>query len=139
MGRNGVGSAGPDSVIHLYHDQTSNAQYALRAVVRDSGAFALLWRQVTGLRHGQPPTVDFRQYMIIAAAMGPQGSTGHDITIEGVEAGSGVLRVRVRLTAPGAGCLVGGMITSPADLVRTVNRPTTVTFLEAFTETRCPE
>jgi len=127
----------PDSLTHLYHEETSNAQSALRAVVRDSGAFARLWRHVTGGHRGPLPTVDFARYMVIAVAMGAQGSTGHQITIAGIETKAGVLHVRVQLTAPGENCLGGGMITRPADLVQVPRSSLLVTFVETLAETRC--
>ena len=81
--------------------------------------------------------MDFGQYIVIAVAMGARGSTGHDIKIVGVESAMGVLRVRVQLAVPGEACLVGGMFTQPADIVRVAKSRLLVTFVETVTETRC--
>jgi hypothetical protein len=87
-------------------------------VARDAEAFELLWRQFFGSSRGVP-AVDFSRHLVVIATMGQQPTAGYAIEITGVAASrDGGLTVQVRTTAPGAGCVVAMVVTTPVVMSR---------------------
>lgn len=119
-------------MVHLFKGEGSRAADPLRALVRDSAGFARLWDQIAG---GPAPQVDFNRYMVIAAAMGAQPSTGNTIAVVAIDSSAPALRVRVDLTL--WQCPAPAAITYPADIVRVPRRPSTVIFEDRYSVERC--
>ena len=120
-----------DSIIHLFHDEMSEAHYAFRAVVQDSARFARFWALVVPRSRGPAPTVDFGRYTVIVATMGQQGSTFRSITVVALHSRRpGVTTVRIALRVKGG--TVGWALTYPADIVRVPKIRGTVAFIDQY-------
>ena len=89
-------------------------------VVRDSSAWREIWQRVNRPFVPAPPApaVDFRQEMIVVAALGRRPTAGHDIMIEGAEQDSAGIEIVVRRSEPAPGCPVAAAVTQPVDLAR---------------------
>jgi hypothetical protein len=89
-------------------------------VVRDSSAWQELWQRMNRPFIPAPPVpnVNFRQEMIVVAALGRSPTAGHDVVIEGAEQDSAGIEILVRRSEPAPGCPVAAAITQPVDLAR---------------------
>lgn len=124
-------------VVHLYTSQTSLAPYPVRTAIGDSLTFRRMWREIVGTNPA-PPHVDFTKYLVVIAAMGSVGSTGHMITVVSIDSGATPgLRVRTRLVAPGNGCVAGGAFTNPVDIVRIPDTSPYVIFSDTLIANDC--
>ncbi|MEA5445163.1 protease complex subunit PrcB family protein [Gammaproteobacteria bacterium AB-CW1] len=85
-------------------------------VIRDAEAFEGIWRQAG--QRGEPPAVDFEQFMVIAAFMGERRTGGYTVRVRSAERNEEGLKVRVRMEAPGRNCMVTQAFTQPFHLVR---------------------
>lgn len=118
----------------LFTDSYSGIDDARRLVIRDAGTWQAVWAEVVGQRTPvpEPPSVDFARDMVILAAMGRRGTGGYAIAIDEVsaEGGAGELRVVVRETAPGPGCMTTQALSAPVTAVRVPQTDDAVTFIE---------
>ena len=110
-----------------------------RLIIRTSQEWQAIWSE---LRRDQypitaPPAVDFRQSMVILAALGIRGTGGHAIQIEGVSRREGRLFVVVRQVSPAAGCVATQALTSPVDAVQVPQSDEPVTFVERQDTRHC--
>jgi len=117
--------------VSLRHEW-SGGRDPVRAVLDDSAAFAYWWSVHARNPKSPPPPVDFSKYMVVVAAMGLQPSTLHDIRIQSVDSVGWTLNIHVLLTAPCRGCLAGGALTAPADIVRIPKSYLPAVFVERF-------
>lgn len=90
-------------------------------VIRSSGAFGELWRQLH--TRGTPPLVDFRKRMVVAYFSGPHPDKGNFVDVEevSIRAGSMVLRIAAKDHCGG-----GQMPTAKAVVISTVKWPGSV-------------
>ena len=109
----------------------------VREAVRDEASWAVLWAK---LREGsalpeQPPAVDFRSEMVIAAAMETQGCVSK-VTIRGIVREGNTLVVDLLEAPPAPNCVC---ITSerPIHLVRLPRVDGPVRFEVEFGQTSC--
>ena len=117
--------------VSLRHEWSGGGD-PVRAILGDSAAFAYWWSVHARNPRTPPPPVDFSKYMVVVAAMGLQPSTLHDIRIQSVDSVGWTLNVHVLLTAPCRGCLAGGLLTAPADIVRIPRSYLPAVFVERF-------
>jgi hypothetical protein len=77
----------------------------VRAILKDSAAYARTWREVTG-DTAQPPRVDFRGDLVLLLAAPSQTRGGYAITVDSVfvSPGSDTVNVSVREISPGPRC-----------------------------------
>lgn|GEM_PF-1887592 len=89
-------------------------------VVRDPATWETLWQQVTARQGSGPmlPLVDFKQEMILVAAMGRRRSGGYSIQIVSVLPKGPDLVATVVRTSPGPRCGTTQAITNPSDMVK---------------------
>jgi len=128
----------PVSTQRILSEQDSGLQQSRRVVVRNAGD----WQSIEGeLRRGgvsaSLPVLDFGRSMVILAAMGTQSTGGYTITIEGVYRGEGRLWVMVREEAPGPGCMVAQVVTTPVDAVSVPRSDEPVSFVERKEKRGC--
>jgi hypothetical protein len=110
----------------------------VRLILRDSGTYARSWREVTG-DTSAPPTVDFRNQLVLLLAAPAQTRGGFAIAIDSVftRPGSDTISVSVREISPGHNC------TEPDDgsrpiLAGTIPATTSeILFLERQAESDC--
>ena len=88
-------------------------------VVRDSGAWAGVWRRLTEGHAPAPPlpAIDFGREMALVVALGQRRTGGFTIAIDTVIDKGPYLEAYVRRRAPGRACSVTGAFTAPADVV----------------------
>lgn len=93
---------------------------SMRAVVRDSARWRLLWERLNQPFYPQPalPLIDFQREMVVVAALGAKSSGGYDLIIESAELDSSGIEVALRRENPAPGCPVAAVMTQPADLAR---------------------
>jgi hypothetical protein len=108
----------------------------LRVVVRGSGEWEGLWHQISGASV-RKPGVSFSSEIVIVAAAGSKPSTGHTIHIDSVVVRSSRASIYVVEAGPGPGCIAGGLITLPIDVVRVPVFDVPVRFVEKRVAVRC--
>ena len=125
-------------VTDVLRTTSSGATDQVRLVVRDPVQWVQLWEHLTRDRLPPPaaPRIDFSGHVVVVAAMGSRRTTGHAATIDSVVQEWRLVRVHVRSTEPGRGCVVGAGFTSPVHVVR-IPRTHPVVFSEI--EERQPE
>ena len=106
----------------------SGIRTAKQVVVRDSAAFADLWKQHMPNGSVPVPQVDFKKFDVIAVFAGLKNTGGHSIGIESVEnkGKSAIVHVKVHKPAPGA--MVTQMITCPFQMKAVAKLPQNVKF-----------
>lgn len=91
--------------------------------VQSQEALDRLWNAPTALlERPSAPEIDFENYILLVAASGERPSSGYTIEIETVEELEDVIRVVVRNTEPGEGCMNLTVITTPHHIVK-IERP----------------
>jgi hypothetical protein len=108
----------PVPVIEQWTGQHSAQQQPKRVVVPDAEQWKQLWRAMRGrvVPTPEPPKVDFREHMVVAAFMGTKPTGGYAVRITRV-AQNGKLIVSVREQSPGPGDMVTMALTSPYHVV----------------------
>jgi hypothetical protein len=93
---------------------------AARLVLRDEASFAAVWGAAYQNPGGTPPLphVDFERDIVIAVALGEQGSGGYTIEVSRVTRRGGLLVVDVESALPGSACAVSLALTQPIDIVK---------------------
>jgi hypothetical protein len=110
----------------------------VRLVLRDSDTFARTWRQVTG-DSTQPPSVDFRNVLVLLLAAPSQTRGGYGIVVDSVfvRPESDTVNVSVREISPGPHCTLPNDGSRPI-LAGTIPITTsTIRFLERQSESDC--
>ena len=122
----------PQSVTDVLRATSSGITDQLRLVVRDSASWLDVWEQLTSNRRPAPaaPWIDFSDQIVVVTAMGTRRTTGYAVAVDSVVKEWQLLRVYVRSTVPGRGCIVGTGFTSPVHVVR-IPRTYPVIFSEA--------
>ncbi len=112
---------------------------AERLVITDQAAWQSVWQIAHATVSPEPPlpAVDFDREAVLAVAMGRQPSGGFAIRLEAAHQDDQAVTVSVRSVAPGAGCLVPQVVTSPVDLVRMPRSPLPVRFVETSETLNC--
>lgn len=90
----------------------SNAVTAQTAVIRDTPAWQLFWRETFGPT-AEVPAVDFARYMAVAVLVGRKPTTGYAVRIPAVVQVDDRLNVRYRTRVPQPGEVVAQTATSP--------------------------
>lgn len=128
-----------DRVETLLEESYGGLDERRRQVVRDSAAWADVWRQLYESRSPVPerPTVDFGRSMVIVAAMGSRPTGGYGIGVESVHLDGETLYVVLRETSPGDGCMVTQALTAPTTAVRVPRVDGDVEFVEKETVRDC--
>lgn len=126
-------------VIQELHTPASAIMEPRRVVIRDSQAFLAFWDEFHGnvVPKPTPPSVDFTQQMVLAAAMGQRPSGGYTISIAEVHANNGLVVARVMERSPGSDCIVTMAITAPATAVLIPRMDGEVQFQEAKEVVNC--
>lgn len=102
-----------------------------RLVIRSQPAWEAAWATLWA-RAGQVPPlppIDFTRDVVLLAAAGARPTSGYFIAIEAASATGEAATVTVRSYAPGAGCELLQVITTPVDAV-SMPRRDRVTFVE---------
>lgn len=102
-----------------------------RLVIRSQPAWEAAWATLWA-RAGQSPAlppVDFTRDVVLLAAAGARPTSGYFIAIEAASATGDAATVTVRSYAPGAGCEILPVVTTPVDVV-SMPRRDRVTFVE---------
>jgi hypothetical protein len=88
--------------------------------IDDQGQWVDFWDRHTSivLDPGEPPSVDFDLYTVIAVVDRLRPSGGFSLAITRVDTDGTVLQVHAHRTEPGAGCVVTEALTQPFDIVR---------------------
>jgi hypothetical protein len=127
-----------DAALQAFRSQ-SGIEERQRLVIRDAARWREVWAAIVRNISPAPaaPDVDFSRQMIVLAAMGSRPTGGASITIVGVERAGGRLRVTVRETSPGRGCMTTQAFTAPlaAALVPRSDEP--VDFVERSEVREC--
>lgn len=110
-----------------------------RIVVRSQAQWQEVWATLWRLHTPTPelPAIDFQREMVVVAAMGMRPTGGYNILIDGASEDAGGVTVRIRSTAPGAGCAVTLALTHPADVARLPRRDAPVAFEEKADTVNC--
>jgi hypothetical protein len=119
--------------------QSSGIRDSLRAIIRDSVAFADLWTRAHAPFGEKPtrPTIDFGREMIIATALGTRPTGGYGIYLDSAATVNDTLVVYVRTVRPGATCGTTAALTQPVDLARAPRLTLPTRFVERATTHEC--
>lgn len=131
--------AGRQSTDSLFLVSTSGLQKRERVVVRDSAAWASMWRRLTDMQVRPPgsPPVGFDSSLVVVVSAGATGS-GHSIRIDSARVNGTDLEIYVRETKLEV-CNVSDMsMKYPAHAVRVRRSVESVRFVEDSTVRRCP-
>jgi hypothetical protein len=122
-----------DTLVRLFHSAFDGPSEGVRQVVRDSVEWRKAWVDTRRApTDSTPPPVDFKKQMVIIAGMGSVPSTGYELFIDSVTTVEWGTLIYVRSTNT-AGCVVGGLVTQPVDVVRVPRTTLPVQFVE-YTE-----
>jgi hypothetical protein len=112
---------------------------AERLVIRSQERWAEVWAVIHRTRHPLPdlPQVDFRENVVVVAAMGSRPTGGFSVGIEGVARAGDDLEVLVEERSPGPGCLTTQAVTSPMVAVRIPAPTGRVRFVERQVVRHC--
>jgi PrcB C-terminal len=124
-----------ESLVRLYHSESSGMDSAARLILRDSTSWSRAWTRLSG--RTAPPQVEFSTHMVLIAAMGTMPSGGFDVTIDSVTTTGAEYSIFVRTSRPGEGCPVPAVITQPVDVVRVPRRVLPPRFVESRDVRRC--
>ncbi|HKV45345.1 MAG TPA: protease complex subunit PrcB family protein [bacterium] len=97
----------------------------------------MIWQEALRDPRPEMPSIDFKKYVVVVAAMGQQGSTGNSIDVVSIDSTGGSFNVHVTVTVTGRGCLSGGLITAPIDIVRVPRSRRPIVFVEKYKQTDC--
>ena len=100
--------------------QNSGINDRRRVVISDPVTWAAVWAQAnaTNLQPPPVPAIDFDTEVVVLASMGTKNSGGYSIDIISAAVVDGQLRVVVRETSPGPGCMRTAALTAPVHIVR---------------------
>ena len=127
------GAAGAEGVLRepLAFDEIESGTQSGMAerglhVIRDQGAFDVLWRRHAGLNLPMPPApaVDFEGFMVVAAFSGTQPTGGYGIAIEevwhqpGKDGAPGQIVVRTTESVPDEDAMLTQATTVPFHMVQ---------------------
>jgi hypothetical protein len=85
-----------------------------REVILDQQTWNLTWPRLTGERT-TPPAIDFKNSMVLVAALGERPTSGYFVTINNARLISGGrLAAEVEESVPGPGCGILKVTTTPA-------------------------
>ncbi len=84
-------------------------------VISSADDFAPLWKQITSTHI---PTVDFKQYSVIAVFAGERPTSGYGIAIDKITDTPDKRIVHIVLTVPGKNCVTNQTATSPYAVVQ---------------------
>jgi hypothetical protein len=101
-----------------------------RLVIRTPEAWAEAWARLNASTAPVPPVpeVDFSREMVVLAALGTRRTGGHAASISGATLDGDTLRVEVRETAPGQGCMTTQALTYPVAVARVARHDGAVAF-----------
>jgi hypothetical protein len=119
--------------------QSSGIGDSLRAIIRDSAAFADLWTRAHAPFGEKPtrPAIDFGREMIVAVALGTRPTGGYGIYLDSAATVNDSLVVYVRTVRPGATCGTTAALTQPVDLARAPRLTLPTRFVERATTREC--
>tara|TARA_R110000824_G_scaffold401771_1_gene615913 strand:+ start:565919 stop:566458 length:540 start_codon:yes stop_codon:yes gene_type:complete len=92
-------------------EYTARKNYAIYSV----DEFARVWKKAG--RTDDVPSVDFSTQYVIAVFAGTKGTGGHTIEVSAVTDTAGARSVALRLSEPGASCVVTQAQTSPYQII----------------------
>jgi PrcB C-terminal len=123
---------GPVTLRRLTSSSYSGYREPKHLVVRDSGTWAEVWKQLWTWQSPEPdlPAIDFDREMVLVAALGERPNSGYSILIESARATVDQLTVSVRVESPGTGCGVLTVMTEPVDVVSVPRLDVGVQFVE---------
>ncbi|HEY3659452.1 MAG TPA: protease complex subunit PrcB family protein [Steroidobacteraceae bacterium] len=109
--------AGPPQLVH---GERSDIHATLLQRIRSQRDWQTLWNAmgVRATRAEPAPPVDFSREQLIAFFAGDQRSGGVEVTVQGIAAAADRLILTVRLSLPGAGCVVTSALSQPYQIVR---------------------
>ena len=117
----------------------SGIETAERGVVRDSAAWATLWRRIVAPAGApQPlPAVNFSHDVVVYAALGRQSTGGHSVAIAPVYEAGGAYHAVVTELRRGSGCATLPALTAPVALVRVPRWSGDLRFVQRTGTIRC--
>jgi hypothetical protein len=105
-----------DDIVELARGNHSGEPAERMMVIRDATELARIW-SATGER-GDPPAVDFEQFMVVAAFMGERRTGGYRVRVDSVSQSGDRMTVSVKMEAPGPGCMTTQALTQPYQIVK---------------------
>ena len=112
---------------------------SLRLVIRDDAKWRDYWLRIHSPFIPAPPVppVDFGREMVVLASLGARPTEGYDIIIQSAERDSAGIRVTLRRSNPGRGCMLASSVTHPVDLAKLEASDLPVRFDERITAAPC--
>ena len=89
-----------------------------RLAARSAEEWTAAWKKLGVESLPTPPKVDFGKEMVIAVAMGHQGSSGYGIEVKKIEQTKDALIVHVKENRPPPNSVVLAVITEPYHIIR---------------------
>lgn len=101
-------------------DYSSGISEPTRRLIDSSSEWETFWRRINETRRPppEPPTIDFDESVVVAAAMGGRPTGGYTIGIQAVARSGDTLYAEIRERSPGEGCGVTLATTQPVQAVR---------------------
>lgn len=113
----------------ISHSEDSGVEQARQVVVRTAEEWKALWKEHSP---GRPlPAVDFTKSMVVGVFLGSRSTSGHGVTISGVEKDGATVTVTYKEERPGPRDIVAQVITFPHHLVRVDRADGEVKFVRA--------
>jgi hypothetical protein len=119
----------PVPFTNISHSEDSGVEQARQVVARTAEEWKVLWKEHAP---GRPmPAVDFAKSMVVGVFLGSRSTSGHGVTITGVEKDGATVTVAYREERPGPRDIVAQVITFPHHLVRVDRTGGEVKFVRA--------
>jgi hypothetical protein len=126
----------PDSLVRLYHNFDSQLAHSERRVVADSAQWVETWPFIRDYAIEKLPRVDFAKHLVVIVTLGGRASAGSDIAVDSTAVTRSGRLIFVRVTN-NDGCVTGGKVTHPLDVVLVPRTRLPVRFVEDTVPVRC--